>query len=50
MALIELREVSKRFETVAGPVVALESATLVGRGGELLVVLGPSGQRQDDTC
>jgi putative ABC transport system ATP-binding protein len=43
MALIELREVSKRFETAAGTVVALESATLSVDAGELVVVLGPSG-------
>src|SRR5512141_1497370 len=43
MALIELREVTKRFETAAGPVIALESANLSVGAGELLVVLGPSG-------
>jgi putative ABC transport system ATP-binding protein len=43
VALIELRDVSKRFETVAGAVVALDSATLSVDAGELLVVLGPSG-------
>lgn len=43
MALIELRAVSKRFETAAGVVVALDSATLSVEAGELVVVLGPSG-------
>jgi putative ABC transport system ATP-binding protein len=43
VALIELRDVSKRFETVAGPVVALDAATMSVDAGELLVVLGPSG-------
>ena len=43
MALIELRDVAKRFETAAGPVVALEAATLSVDAGALLVVLGPSG-------
>jgi putative ABC transport system ATP-binding protein len=43
VGLIELRDVAKRFRTVAGPVVALESATLSVDRGELLVVLGPSG-------
>lgn len=41
--LIELRGVEKRFETVAGTVVALESATLSIDAGEFVVVLGPSG-------
>ncbi len=43
MSLIELRDVSKRFDTVAGVVVALDGATLSVGAGELLVVLGPSG-------
>ncbi|MGZ4755529.1 MAG: ABC transporter ATP-binding protein [Acidimicrobiia bacterium] len=43
MSLIELRDVAKRFTTVAGPVVALEPVTLSVDRGELLVVLGPSG-------
>ena len=43
MTLIELRDVAKRFETVAGVVVALESATLTVDAGEFVVVLGPSG-------
>ena len=43
MALINMRDVSKRFETAAGPVVALDSATLSVEQGELVVVLGPSG-------
>ena len=43
MALIELRDVTKRFETAAGPVIALESASLSVDAGALLVVLGPSG-------
>jgi len=42
-AIVELQDVSKRFETVAGPVVALDGATLTVAAGEFLVVLGPSG-------
>ena len=42
-AIIELRDVSKRFTTTAGTVVALDSATLSVPPGELIVVLGPSG-------
>jgi len=41
--LIELRAVEKRFDTVAGPVVALQPATLAVDAGEFVVVLGPSG-------
>ncbi|HTK17340.1 MAG TPA: ATP-binding cassette domain-containing protein, partial [Acidimicrobiia bacterium] len=43
MALIEMRDVAKEFTTVAGTVIALESATLSVDTGELVVVLGPSG-------
>jgi putative ABC transport system ATP-binding protein len=43
MSLIELEGVTKSFETVAGTVVALQSATLSVDAGEFLVVLGPSG-------
>jgi putative ABC transport system ATP-binding protein len=42
-ALIELHDVSKRFETVAGPVIALDRASVKVDAGEFLVVLGPSG-------
>jgi putative ABC transport system ATP-binding protein len=43
LALIEMRDVAKRFMTAAGTVVALEAATLSIDAGELVVVLGPSG-------
>jgi putative ABC transport system ATP-binding protein len=43
VALIEMRDVAKRFATSAGPVVALESASISIDGGEFVVVLGPSG-------
>jgi hypothetical protein len=36
VALFELRDVAKHFAAVAGPVTALESATLSVEGGELL--------------
>ena len=43
MAFIELRDVSKRFPTPRGEVVALEGITLdVGRG-EFVAIVGPSG-------
>jgi putative ABC transport system ATP-binding protein len=43
LAVIELRDVAKRFVTPAGTVVALQSANLTVDGGEFVVVLGPSG-------
>jgi putative ABC transport system ATP-binding protein len=43
VTVIELRNVTKRFETVAGTVVALQSATLSVDAGDFVVVLGPSG-------
>jgi putative ABC transport system ATP-binding protein len=43
MAVIELRDVSKRFVTSGGTVVALDHATLSLALGEFVVVLGPSG-------
>jgi putative ABC transport system ATP-binding protein len=43
LAVIELRDVAKRFVTPAGVVVALESATVAVDPGEFVVVLGPSG-------
>jgi putative ABC transport system ATP-binding protein len=43
LAVIELRDVAKRFVTPAGVVVALESATVAVDAGEFVVVLGPSG-------
>jgi putative ABC transport system ATP-binding protein len=41
--IIELREVSKRFETPAGTVVALDRVSLSMAPAQLVVVLGPSG-------
>ncbi len=41
--MVVLDGVSKRFETPAGTVVALEGATLTIAQGQLAVVLGPSG-------
>jgi putative ABC transport system ATP-binding protein len=43
LPVIELCEVSKRFDTAAGPVVALDAATLSVDAGAFVVVLGPSG-------
>jgi putative ABC transport system ATP-binding protein len=41
--IIELRGVTKRFETPAGTVVALDRADLSVEAAQLVVVLGPSG-------
>lgn len=41
--IIELRDVTKRFTTPAGTVVALDHATLSIDPAQLVVVLGPSG-------
>src|ERR1035437_2054091 len=43
MAIIDLRDVTKRFETPAGTVVALDRANLSVVAAQLVVVLGPSG-------
>lgn len=43
MALIELTGVSRRYQTPAGVVTALEDVDLAIDAGELVVVLGPSG-------
>ncbi|MEX2254163.1 MAG: ABC transporter ATP-binding protein [Acidimicrobiia bacterium] len=43
MGVIELRDVTKRFVTAGGTVVALDHATLSLEIGEFVVVLGPSG-------
>ncbi len=41
--MIELRDVSKRYETADGPVQALASVTLSAQAGELVAVRGHSG-------
>lgn len=42
-AQIELRDVGKRYETVSGPVLAVEQVSLRVRRQEFLTLLGPSG-------
>lgn len=43
MAVIELRDVARRYEIGGGIVTALENVTLDVEAGEFVVVLGPSG-------
>lgn len=43
MAVIELRDVARRYEIGGGTVTALEGVTLDVKVGEFVVVLGPSG-------
>ena len=43
MALVELRNVSRRYEVGAGTVTALDGVDLDIDAGEIVVVLGPSG-------
>jgi putative ABC transport system ATP-binding protein len=43
MGVIELRDVTKRFVTAGGTVVALDDASLSIELGDFVVVLGPSG-------
>ncbi len=43
MGLIELDDVSRRYEVGGGVVTALEAVNLTVGAGEFVVVLGPSG-------
>ena len=46
MAVVEVRDLSKRFDGVA----AVDGIDLASADGEFLVLLGPSGLRQDDAA
>jgi putative ABC transport system ATP-binding protein len=43
VVVVELEDVSRRYEVGGGTVTALEDVSLTVRGGEFVVVLGPSG-------
>ena len=48
--VLQARRATKRYRSAAGDVMALSGVDLVVRPGEFVIVIGPSGQRQEHPC